>query len=70
MSWTPDCNSKRCVNCANWAGSRKEKFGSAEAPSPSERGKCYANVFCGVTPGPTASEGSSCSKFQKWSALK
>lgn len=70
MSWTPDRNAKRCVNCTNWAGPRIEKFGNAEAPDPSSRGKCYANVFCGVTQGPTASDGASCSKFQKWAALR
>lgn len=69
MSWTPDWNARRCVNCANWGGPRKEKLGSAEAPDPSVRGKCYQNVGC-VTPGPCASDGSSCVKFQKWGALR
>lgn len=70
MSWTPSSSSKCCANCANWAGERTEKFGSAQTPDPSTRGKCYANVFCGVTQGPTAMSGSSCAKFQKWAALK
>lgn len=69
MSYAPGSSSKCCVNCANWAGPRTEKFGHAETSAPSVRGKCYQNVGC-VTPGPCASEGSSCSKFQKWAALK
>ena len=70
MSWTAPRDAIRCVNCANWAGPRKSTLGGAEAPSPSERGKCYANVFCGVTQGPCASEGIGCSKFEKWGALR
>ena len=70
MSWTPSSSSKCCANCANWAGERTEKFGSAQTPGPGTRGKCYANVFCSVTQGPTAMSGSSCAKFQKWAALK
>lgn len=69
MSWIPSNDAKRCANCANWAGPRKEKLGCAEVPSNNERGKCYHNVGC-VTEGPMACDGTSCTKFQKWGALK
>lgn len=69
MAWTT-CG-KHCATCANWAGDRRPSgCGFAQTNSPSDRGKCYANVFCGVTQGPTASDGGSCSQYQKWAALK
>ena len=71
MSKTWTNTTKCCATCANWAGPRTEKHSTyAETESPSVRGKCYANVFCGVTQGPCAFDGSSCSKYQKWGALK
>ena len=72
MSWSASNKEKRCVTCANWAGPRVAKSNNtfSETESPSVRGKCYANVFCSVTQGPTASAGLSCIKYQKWSALK
>lgn len=71
MSKTWTNTTKCCATCANWAGPRTEKYGTySETESPSVRGKCYANVFCGVTQGPCACDGSSCSKYQKWAALK
>lgn len=69
MSWSPVSSEKCCANCANWGGVRKEKLGRAEVISCGDRGKCYQNVGC-VTPGPCASGGNGCSKFQKWAALK
>ena len=70
MSWSS--NGKCCATCANWAGKRETKAGNAfaQTDSPGERGKCYANVFCGVTQGPTAMSGTSCPKYTKWPALK
>ncbi|MBR5280868.1 MAG: hypothetical protein IKU26_07885 [Clostridia bacterium] len=70
MSKTWSGNWKCCATCTNWAGPRVEKFGSAETPEPGSRGKCYANVFCGVTQGPTAMDGANCAKYQKWAALR
>ena len=68
MSWSS--NSKCCATCAHWAGERKPSGGFAQTNSPGDRAKCWENVFCGVTQGPAAMSGTSCSKYQKWSALK
>lgn len=69
MSWSS--NSKCCATCAHWAGERKPSgCGFAQTNSPSDRAKCWEGVFCGVTQGPSAMSGASCSKYQKWSALK
>lgn len=69
--WTATKNTKCCATCANWGGDRTATYAkNAETPSPSERGKCYENVFCGVTPGPCACDGRNCSKYQPWGALK
>ena len=73
MSWTATNSHKCCATCANWGGQRELKTGgsSVQTNSPGDRGKCYANVFCSVTQGPTAMQGgNSCSKYTKWPALK
>ena len=71
MSWSASKSWKCCASCANWGGPRTAKYNKdAEVESPSVRGKCYANVFCGVTQGPSASEGRSCSKYQTWAAIQ
>ena len=64
-------SNKCCGTCGNWAGKRVAKSGNAsvEVDSVCDRGKCYANVFCGVTQGQSSSEGVNCTKYQKWSAL-
>ena len=70
MSATFTGSTKCCATCANWAGPRTEKYSTySETESPSVRGKCYAGLGDAL-PGPTASYGSSCSKYQKWPALK
>ena len=72
MSKTYVSSNKCCGTCAHWAGPRTLKPGNTavEVASTGERGKCYANVFCGVTQGPSSSEGTNCCKYSKWSALK
>lgn len=71
MSKTYTDSTKCCATCANWAGPRTAQYNCYSiVESPSIRGKCYANVFCGVTSGPCAGDGHSCSKYQKWAALK
>lgn len=71
MSWSANSDWKCCATCANWAGPRTVKFGrTSEIESPSIRGKCGANVFCGVTQGPIGSSGHDCAKYQKWGSLK
>lgn len=72
MSKTYVSSNKCCATCANWAGPRAVKSGntSVEVDSVGDRGKCYANVFCGVTQGQSSSEGTYCPKYQKWSALR
>lgn len=66
---TKNKSAKCCATCANWGGPRREHFKCAEVEHPDTRGKCYAGVFCSVTQGPSASSGSSCSKYRLWSAL-
>ncbi len=69
MAWST--SSKCCATCANWAGARSVSANHfSYTGSPGDRGKCYANVFCSVTQGPTAMSGGSCPKYQKWAALK
>lgn len=71
MSKTWTGGTKCCATCANWAGARKLVNNTySETDSPSSRGKCYAGVTGDATPGPTAMAGTSCAKYQKWSALK
>ena len=72
MSKTYDSSSKCCATCANWGGPRMIKCGntSVEVASVSDRGKCYANVFCSVTQGQSSTEGRGCTKYTKWPALK
>ena len=71
MSKTYTSSTKCCGTCANWAGPRTVQNNSYSiVESPSTRGKCYANVFCGVTQGPCSCDGSYCSKYQKWGALR
>ena len=71
MSKTYNSSNKCCGTCANWGGERTVQYNAyAIVDSPSARGKCYENVFCGVTQGPCSCEGTSCSKYQKWSALR
>ena len=71
MSKTYVSSTKCCATCANWAGPRSAIHDTyVEVASVGDRGKCYANVFCGVTQGPSSSEGFNCTKYQKWSALK
>lgn len=69
--WTATKNTKCCATCANWGGVRKATSArNAETGSPSDRGKCFAGVSCGVTQGPTAMQGTSCSKYDLWSAIR
>ena len=70
MSWEQNSSSKCCATCANWAGARTEHHRWAVVEHPGTRGKCYEGVFCGVTQGPSASDGRSCSKYTLWPALK
>lgn len=71
MSKTFTNSTKCCATCNNWAGERKLLYSSSvETADPGVRGKCYANVFCSVTQGQCASDGFSCSKYQKWGALR
>ena len=68
-SWVS--SNKCCATCANWAGERKLIHSSAcETATVDVRGKCYANVFSSVTQGHAAMSGTSCSKYQKWGALR
>lgn len=71
MSKTYTSSTKCCGTCANWGGPRTAQYDSYSiVEAPDTRGKCYANVFCGVTQGPCSCEGSSCSQYQKWAALR
>ena len=72
MSKTFMNDTKCCATCANWAGPRTLNVGgsSVKVDATNDRGKCYANVFCGVTQGQSSTEGRGCSKYQKWSALR
>lgn len=72
MAWTQTESSKCCLTCANWGGDRSVRPSSstAETDSPSERGECYEGVYCNVSDGQRACDGRSCSKYEKWSALK
>lgn len=72
MSKTITNDTRCCATCANWAGPRTPLHGGSyvEVSSSDVRGKCYANVFCGVTSGPTATDGRSCSKYTKWGAMR
>ena len=72
MSKTFTNTTKCCATCANWAGCRQAVYNnsSVETDSPSVRGKCYVGAICTVIPGPTASDGYNCSKYQKWGALR
>ena len=70
MSWSQTKASQYCATCANWGGVRTEHLKRVEVEHPDTRGKCYAGVFCGVTQGPRACDGHSCSKYQLWPALK
>ncbi len=66
LMWTKTKGTKCCATCANWRGPRRERGNAIETDQPSTRGKCGANVFCGVTEGPTAMQGTSCSKYIPW----
>lgn len=68
--WNPTSSTKCCATCANWAGERVPKPLGVEVPSTSTRGKCYAGVFTSVSSGQCACEGRSCTKYQKWGALR
>jgi len=71
MSKTYTNTTKCCATCANWGGQRKEKYNTySETESPDVRGKCYAGISSTSPLGPCSCEGSYCSKYQKWSALK
>lgn len=64
MSWQKP-NGKCCLNCAYWQGVREISFGHWECNSPGDRGKCAQKVFCSVTQGQTAMQGTDCSKFME-----
>ena len=71
MSQTYTGNVKCCATCANWGGNRSlqnNTFSCVE--SINLTGKCHANAPIARTEGPYACEGSSCARYQKWSALK
>ena len=68
--WHCTKNEKFCATCSNWGGQRTVKGTWAETDSPSVRGKCYANCPGSASPGPSASEGRNCSKYDLWKAIK
>jgi hypothetical protein len=58
---------KVCATCALWAGSRStDAFGSYSIYEDSQTGKCCGGGFNQGQMNPMAS----CSKWQKWQALK
>ena len=63
MSWSS--SGKCCLNCAFWQGHRTQKYRGVryESDHPGDRGQCAQRVFCGVTQGPCACQGTSCDKF-------
>lgn len=68
--WTASNSTKCCATCAHWGGKRdNSRKICVETNTPSDRGKCYAGVFCSVTDGPSACQ-QACNKYQKWSALR
>ena len=69
MSWGASKNTKCCITCSKWCGPRQLKMGRAETNSPGDRGKCTEGKGDAI-PGPAASGGSSCNKYELWSALK
>lgn len=70
MAFDKNKSAKCCLTCANWAGPRSIGGGWAKTEHPDTRGKCNAGVFSGVTQGHRACDGTSCSKYQLWSALQ
>ena len=58
---------KVCATCALWAGSRStDVFGSYSVFEQKQTGKCCGGGFNQAQMNPMAS----CSKWQKWQALK
>ena len=71
MSKTYTNTTQCCGTCANWAGPRTAHGnGYVIVESPSTKGKCYANAFCGGPQGPNSCDGVYCAKYQKWGALR
>ncbi len=65
--WSANKNWKCCATCANWAGNRKVDYAkTAVVDSVGESGKCYCNVFYN----PHATQGTNCSKYSLWAALR
>lgn len=69
--WKVTGTKKCCATCANWGGNREPVSPTTvEAHDPSNKGKCYAGVFSSCTQGHAACGGTSCSKYQLWSAIR